>query len=171
MSLKHGNNCMACFRVFFLNATIQGFKKCCGITMIHVHDKPCCFLFTLSFLNTNPKRFAVSAKYSSLDHHLSLSLTAGRGFQPRFLLRSSPLSSMMTHQSCFAFVLLTDIVLWYRTAGCAGIDILQPWQHIFSRKASKDTGVKNGIKQSYGCNIDLCIMWLNVPLWLLICSE
>ncbi len=71
----------------------------------------------------------------------------------------------------FAFVLLTDIVLWYRTAGCAGIDILQPWQHIFSRKASKDTGVKNGIKQSYGCNIDLCIMWLNVPLWLLICSE
>lgn len=101
MSLKHGNNCMARFCVFFLNATIQCFKKCCGITMIHVHDIPCCIVATLSFLNTNPKRFAVSAKYSSLDHHLSLSLIAGRGFQPRFLLRSSPLSSMMTHQSCF----------------------------------------------------------------------
>lgn len=32
---------------------------------------------------------------------LSLSLIAGRGFQPRFLLKSSPLSSMMTHQTCF----------------------------------------------------------------------
>lgn len=123
---------------------------------------------TLSF-NTNPKRFAVSAKYSSLDHHLSL--IAGRGFQPRFLLRSSPHSSMMTHQSCVCLCSAHRYSSMYRTAGCAGIDILQPWQNIFSRKASKDTGAKKRIKQSYGCNIDLCIMWLNVPLWLLICSE
>jgi len=29
--------------------------------------------------------------------------------------------------------------------------------------------LKKEIKQSYRCNIDLCIPWLNVPLRLLIC--
>lgn len=97
------DNAMVLWHGIMVLAWYMSNKAIIYILIYNIIYKHCCYHATkmaiLSYynLNTNPHTEQTVSVTT-----LSLSLIAGREIQPRFRLRSSPLSSMMTHHSCFS---------------------------------------------------------------------